>query len=158
MIFKLWDGGDSWNPLVYPTYLIIITKINMGPKTVAWRVDSMFAHRQWETVLLCKDDSHWLGVKQKLALAWHWHIFHSIIPPLFHEFMVQSSRIEVAYSVSYHCGSWLSIIMITLLWSIVLIQTVILYSLGCSDMKLLIMFSFSISVYFALLLVIGVHL
>ena len=36
--------------------------------TYIFRVDSMFAPSQWETALLCNDDSHWLGVSLESAL------------------------------------------------------------------------------------------
>ena len=32
--------------------------------------DSMLAVNQWETVLLCKDISHWLGASMELALRY----------------------------------------------------------------------------------------
>ena len=32
------------------------------------RVDSRFAPSQWETALLCNDDSHWLGASLESAM------------------------------------------------------------------------------------------
>ena len=52
------------------------TMCRFGKKNT--RVDSRFAPSQWETALLCKDVSHWLGTSLagRLSLCYatlHWH-------------------------------------------------------------------------------------
>ena len=43
-----------------------------APRWIYVRVDSRFAHSQWETVLHCNDVSQWLGANLESAL---WYVF-----------------------------------------------------------------------------------
>ena len=54
----------------YPMVCLCLIKAN--------RVDSRFAPSQWETALLCKDVSHWLGTILEPALGKELHHAHGI--------------------------------------------------------------------------------